>query len=170
MQLKAIDYLVSFIVAVSGSALVLLVAITGWQVYGRYVLNDTPTWAERLALLLILVVALPLSAVGLRENIHLGISYVVECLPTKLQHLITILNTVLLCGFGIAMAGFSLQLVTGTWNRNIPLLGIPQAFQYLPLVVTGILIAIFMAERLWFLLRHPRNDDRIEQERWEGDQ
>jgi TRAP-type C4-dicarboxylate transport system permease small subunit len=169
MRLRIIDYLVSFIVAVSGSALVLLVAITGWQVYGRYVLNDTPTWAERLALLLILVVALPLSAVGLRENIHLGISYIVELLPTRLQRLIDILNTILLGGFGIAMAGFSYQLVAGTWNRAIPLLGIPQGFQYLPLVVTGVLITIFMAERLWFLLKYPLDDGKIEDEWQEGE-
>lgn len=165
MRLKIIDHLVSVIVAISGGALVVLIAITGWQVYGRYVLNDTPTWAERLALLLILVVALPLSAVGLRENIHLGISYIVDMLPAKLQHAIDILNTVLLGGFGAAMAWYSHQLVAGTWNRTIPLLGVPQAFQYLPLVVTGVLIVIFMAERLWFLLKHPVDDDRIEDER-----
>ena len=29
-----------------------------WQVFGRYVLNDTPTWAESLALLLVLYVTM----------------------------------------------------------------------------------------------------------------
>jgi len=159
MRLKILDYLVSIVVVISGSAMVLLVALTGYQVWGRYVLNDTPTWAERLTLLLILVVALPLSAVGLRENIHLGITFVIELLPKKAQRVIDVLNTLLLAGFGAAMTVYSLELVEGTWNRAIPLLGVPQGFQYLPLVITGALIVIFMAERLWFLLTHPMQDN-----------
>ncbi|SFP40345.1 TRAP transporter small permease [Tranquillimonas alkanivorans] len=155
MRFKVLDYLVTLVVAVSGGALVLLVAITGWQVYGRYVLNDTPTWAERLSLLLILIVALPLSAVGLRENIHLGISYIVEMLPRRAQYGFELLRTLLLGAFGVAMSVYSYELVVGTWNRAIPLLGVPQGVQYLPLVITGGLIVIFMAERMWFLLRHP---------------
>jgi len=164
MRLKVLDYLVAAVIAVSGVALIVLIGITGWQVWGRYVLNDTPTWAERLSLLLILIVALPLAAVGLRENIHLGISFLMELLPRKAQHFVEILNTVLLGAFGAAMAGYSMQLVLGTWNRAIPLLGVPQAFQYLPLVICGALIVIFMAERLWFLLTHSAAGEALEAE------
>ncbi len=158
MRFRMLDKLTHVIAFLAGLAMVGLVAITGWQVWGRYVLNDTPTWAERLALLLILVVALPLAAVGLRENFHLGIAVFMEALPKRVQRVVAVLNTVLLGLFGLAMAIYSWQLVAGTWNRKIPLLGVPQAFQYLPLVVCGALIVIFMAERLWFQLRHP---DRI---------
>jgi len=150
MRFRVLDHLVHLVVAMGGVALVLLVGVTGWQVWGRYVLNDTPTWAERLSLLLILVVALPLSAVGLRENIHLGISFFADMLPRRARHALEVLVTVLLAAFGLAMAVYSWRLVEGTWNRNIPLLGVPQAYQYLPLVVTGVLIVTFMAERLWF--------------------
>jgi len=48
MRFRVLDYLVHLVVAAGGVALVLLVGVTGWQVWGRYVLNDTPTWAERL--------------------------------------------------------------------------------------------------------------------------
>ena len=44
-----------------------------WQVFGRYVLNDTPTWAESLTLVLvILYVALFGAAVGVRDAGHIG--------------------------------------------------------------------------------------------------
>lgn len=153
MGFRALDLLVRLIVVVGGAALVLLVIVTGWQVWGRYVLNDTPTWAERLALLLILVVALPLGAVGLRENSHLGLSFVTDKLAAGPRRLLEIVNALILGAFGFAMAYYSIGLVQGTWNRSIPLLGVPQAFQYLPLVVTGGLIVIFMAEKLWILSR-----------------
>ena len=157
MRFRILDHLTHAIAFLGGLAMVGLVAITGWQVWGRYVLNDTPTWAERLALLLILIVALPLAAVGLRENFHLGIGFFVEAFPKRVQRVVGIVNTILLGLFGLAMAVYSWQLVLGTWNRNIPLLGIPQAFQYIPLVVCGVLIVIFMAERLWFQLRFPHH-------------
>lgn len=153
MGFRMIDQLVRLIVVLGGIALVLLVIVTGWQVWGRYVLNDTPTWAERLALLLILVVALPVSAVGLREKTHLGLSFATAMLPRRLRKALEIFNALILGAFGFAMAYYAVELVQGTWNRAIPLLGVPQAFQYIPLIITGCLIVIFMLESLWLLLR-----------------
>lgn len=153
MRWKLLDRLSGAVIFLGGVALITLIVIAGWQVWGRYVLNDTPTWAERLSLLLILVVTLPIAAVGLREDFHLGISFVVELLPRRMQRWVKIFNACVLGGFGMAMTWFSWVLVDGTWNRDIPLLGVPQAIQYLPLVLCGALIVVFMAERLAGLLR-----------------
>ena len=38
---------------ISSTALVILVVTFGWLVFGRYVLNVTPTWVEQVALLLV---------------------------------------------------------------------------------------------------------------------
>jgi TRAP-type C4-dicarboxylate transport system permease small subunit len=53
--------------------------------------------------------------------------------------------------FGLAMAWYGTLLTIGTWDAPIPVLGLPGGFDYLPLVVGGVLIAIFAAER--FALR-----------------
>ena len=150
---KWLDYLSRAVVLLGGIALVVLVVITGWQVWGRYIMNDTPTWAERLSLLLILIVSLPLAAIGLRENFHISINALTDRLPEGVRQKLEIFNTLVLMGFGVAMAWYSWLLVAGTWNRNIPLLGVPQAVQYLPLVVCGVLIVVFMLERLLGQLR-----------------
>ncbi len=154
MLWKPFDHLSRAVVAFSSVALVLLVAFTGWQVWGRYVLNDTPTWTEKAALLLILVVALPMAAVGLRENFHLGIDYVSDLLPPRARLRLKVVNSVVIGVFGIAMIFGSWPLVVGTWGRAIPLIGLPQGLQYAPLILTGILIVAFMVERIWILLRH----------------
>ncbi|MEO9781872.1 MAG: TRAP transporter small permease [Sedimentitalea sp.] len=163
MRWKALDHLARCVVAFSSVALVLLVVLTGWQVWGRYVLNDTPTWTEKAALLLILIVALPMAAIGLRENFHLGIGYVSDLLPPKSQRALEIANSLVLGGFGVAMVFGSWPLVIGTWGRDIPLLGLPQGLQYAPLILTGSLIVLFMVERVWFLAKGidpapPRDD------------
>jgi TRAP-type C4-dicarboxylate transport system permease small subunit len=153
MRWTSLDHLARAVVAVSSVSLVLLVVFTGWQVWGRYVLNDTPTWTEKAALLLILIVALPMAAVGLRENTHLGIDMVVEKLPRRPRRWLMIANALVLAGFGVMMIVGSWPLVIGTWGRAIPLIGLPQGLQYAPLILTGALIVLFMVERVWFLLR-----------------
>ena len=37
---------------IAGAALVGMAIVEGWQVYARYVLNDSPSWTEPVALLL----------------------------------------------------------------------------------------------------------------------
>lgn len=153
MQWKAFDRLANGVVLISSVALTLLIVFTGWQVWGRYVLNDTPTWTEKAALLLILLVSLPMAAVGLRENFHLGIDFAVRPLPDKARLWIERTNCVILAVFGTYMIFGSWPLVKGTWGRDIPLIGVPQGIQYLPLIVAGVLIVAFMVERLWFSFR-----------------
>src|SRR3954468_10492713 len=66
-------------VAVAG--LVGIVATVALQVFGRYVLNDTPTWAESLALVLILYVTMLGAAVGVRDAGHIGLESLLILAP-----------------------------------------------------------------------------------------
>ena len=52
------------------AGMIALICAVTWQVFGRYVLNDTPTWAESLALLLVLYVTMLGTAVGVRCRAH----------------------------------------------------------------------------------------------------
>ena len=56
---RVLDVLAGVTIALAGTALVALVVMMGWLVFGRYVLNDTPTWIERGATLAILCIAMP---------------------------------------------------------------------------------------------------------------
>jgi hypothetical protein len=55
-----------------------------WQVIGRYVFNDTPTWAEALALLLVLYMTSLAVAVGVRDAGHIGLESLARLLPELL--------------------------------------------------------------------------------------
>lgn len=152
MKFKLLNYLSSIVVIIGGIALVTLIIVIAWAVWGRYILNNSPTWTEKLALLLILVVALPISAVCLRENSHLSIGFLTDKLSKNNRRRVEILVSLSLIGFGAGMAYYSYLLVLKVWKFKIPLLNISQGYQYLPLVITGSLIVIFMLERVWFLI------------------
>jgi hypothetical protein len=68
-------------IGVAGLVLLLLAVL--YQVFGRYVLNNTPTWAESLALLLVLYVTMLGCAVGVRDAGHIGMELLGPLLPER---------------------------------------------------------------------------------------
>ena len=83
------DVLVRWALWLSAVGLIVMTAITGWQVFGRYVLNDSPQWVERTALLLVLYFSFLAGAVGVREGSHLGIAFINDMLPPTFIRRIT---------------------------------------------------------------------------------
>lgn len=145
---RALDILARLVVVAAGVALVGLTAMMGWLVFGRYVLNDTPTWVERAATLSILCIALPVAAVGVRERFHLSVLGFREALPMQAQRWIAVGCDALVGLFGLAMMVYSRDLVDMVWTFKIPLLGISQGWTYVPLMVCGGLIVLFAVEQV----------------------
>jgi TRAP-type C4-dicarboxylate transport system permease small subunit len=128
--------------------LLAIVVSVQWQVFGRYVLNDTPTWVERGATLATLCIALPVAAVGVRERFHLSVLGFRESLPMHVQRWIAVGCDTLVGLFGFAMMVYSRELVDMVWNFRIPLLSISQGWTYVPLMVCGGLITLFAIEQV----------------------
>ncbi len=145
---RALGWLSALTIALAGIALVGLVAMMGWLVFGRYVLNDTPTWIERAATLAILAIAMPVAAVGVRERFHLSVLGVRESLPPALQRWIALACDVLMGLFGAGMAWWSWELVGMVGTFKIPLLGISQGWTYVPMVAGGALMVLFAIEQV----------------------
>jgi len=80
---------ISLVLAVLG--LIAVILCVQWQVIGRYVLNDTPTWAEALAMLIVLFVTAFGLAVGVRDAGHIGLESLVVLLPEPWQRKIELL-------------------------------------------------------------------------------
>jgi TRAP-type C4-dicarboxylate transport system permease small subunit len=135
--------------------LVLLIAAVSWQVFGRYVLNNTPTWAESLSLLLVLYVTMFGVAVGVRNSGHIGLeSFLVlapDWLRTKMEYLIHAL--VLL--FGACMTYSCASLAESVWEYRLPTLGISEGWKYIPAVIAGSLIVLFSIEHIIALALGP---------------
>lgn len=133
------------------TALALLLAVilcVQWQVIGRYVLNDTPTWAESLALLLVLYVTAFGAAVGVRDGTHVGFETLVEMLPSHWRKSVEILAHALVAVFGAFMAASGWTWAWAKRHEIKPMLGVPDAVDYVPLVITGVLIVLFSIEHM----------------------
>ena len=142
---------ISLILAVVG--LLAVVLCVQWQVIGRYVLNDTPTWAEALALLLVLFVTAFGLAVGVRDAGHIGLESLVVLLPEKWQHRLELLIHVLVGTFGALMVYGGQLWMVAKWGEKKPMLPVPDGIDYLPIVIAGVLIVLFSIEHVIALLR-----------------
>jgi TRAP-type C4-dicarboxylate transport system permease small subunit len=131
----------------SGTALVLMTLIIAIQVFGRYVLNASPVWAEQAALLILIWCVFIAAAAGMREGFHIRIAAVVDRLPHRLRSLANGVSNVVVAVFGAAMIVFGAELALATWHHVIPTLGIPRGFAYIPISVSGLLITMFSIER-----------------------
>lgn len=133
--------------------LLVIVTIVFYQVFGRYVLNSSPTWTENLALVLILYVTLIGAAVGVRDAGHIGMDSLLVMLPDHVRERIEIVIHVLVAVFGVAMAynGWILGASVGT--VKIPNLGLPEVIRYVPLIASGVLIVSFSIEHIIARLR-----------------
>jgi TRAP-type C4-dicarboxylate transport system permease small subunit len=133
--------------------LVLLIAAVLYQVIGRYVFNDTPTWAESGAVLLVLYVTMLGMAVGVRDAGHIGLESLLVLAPEALRLKMELLIHVLVLGFGLVMAYNCALLAQSVWDYKIPTLGLSEAFKYAPPAFAGVLIALFSLEHIIALIR-----------------
>lgn len=138
---------------IAGIGLLLMTAIVALQVFARYVLNDSPPWAEQAALLLMIWYVFIAAAAGVREGFHIRIAVFADHLPVKVRRPVQVFAHLVVVAFGVAMAIFGVQLARDTWQHVIPTLGISRGYAYLPIALSGLLITGFAIEQLVAQLR-----------------
>jgi TRAP-type C4-dicarboxylate transport system permease small subunit len=138
-------------VAVAG--LMAIVCVVAWQVFGRYVLNSSPTWAENVALVLILYVTLIGAAVGVRDAGHIGMESLLILVPEAIRNKLEIVIHVLVGIFGVAMAYNGWILGASVAPYKLPNLNLSEAARYVPLALSGVMVVLFSLEHFLALLR-----------------
>jgi TRAP-type C4-dicarboxylate transport system permease small subunit len=137
----------------SVGGLFVIVAIVFFQVFGRYVLNSSPTWTESLALVLVLYVTLIGAAVGVRDAGHIGMESLLVLVPEQVRNRIELLIHALVMLFGAAMIWNGTVLGMSVSSYKIPNLGLPEAIRYVPLIISGVLIISFSIEHVIALVQ-----------------
>ncbi|MHA1524725.1 MAG: TRAP transporter small permease [Alphaproteobacteria bacterium] len=145
---RQIARLSTLIMWIAAAGIVVMTVIIGWQIYGRYILNDTPVWSERLSLFLMNYYILLASAAGVRQGFHLGLVLVRESLGGWVRLGVELVVNLCVGGFGLAMVIYGSTLVATTWSHVIPTLGLPTGTSYLPFPIAGVLIVLFSAEHI----------------------
>ena len=140
---KFLDFITYINTIVTGFAMVFLTAIFGWLVYGRYVLNHTPTWVEQVALLLVVYISFLGGSIGVHKKTHLGVSVFCEICPDPVKRIFEFLTHAIMGGFGLTMLYYGYKLAAFKWETKIPLLQLSEGFRILPIALSGLYIFLF---------------------------
>lgn len=144
VTLKAADVLL----VVSAIGLLMMTFIVGWQVFGRYVLGSSPSWAEQGALTLMIWFIFLGGAAGVRDGFHIRIVAVENMVSQSNRRKMRVVSNAIVGLSGLAMLWWGGELVVRTWSHVIPSLGIPRGMAYLAIPIAGLLIALFSLERM----------------------
>jgi TRAP-type C4-dicarboxylate transport system permease small subunit len=143
--------------------LVLMTVIVGWQVFGRYILNSTPSWSEQAALTLMIWYIALAAAAGVRQGFHIRIVALEEAVSPAVRKWMQVVSNTLVGLCGAAMLIWGGELVLRTWSHVVPSLGIPRGLTYLALPISGALMALFafeqVLERLGYRAEAPPNEE-----------
>jgi TRAP-type C4-dicarboxylate transport system permease small subunit len=112
------------------------------------VLNDSPSWTEPLALLLMSTSMMLGAAAGVRANRHFGFFIVVEYAPPVVKRVLQTIARLIAAGIGLMLAVWGADLMADAWDFPMAGAPLPQGVVFLPMCVGGSLIALFALENI----------------------
>jgi TRAP-type C4-dicarboxylate transport system permease small subunit len=136
------------LIGLAATGLVIMTAIIGWQVIGRYILSSSPSWTEQAAQVLMIWFAFLAAAAGVREGFHIRIVALEEAVSPRTRRAMQIVSGLVVAGCGVAMVVLGGELVARTWSHTIPSLGLSRGLAYLGLPISGGLIVLFALEKV----------------------
>jgi TRAP-type C4-dicarboxylate transport system permease small subunit len=145
---RVLDVLARITLWLAAVGLVVMTAFVAWQVFSRYVLNASPSWTEGASILVMSWFIFLGAAIGVRENFHMGFDVLLYVLPDSAAPWLRSISDLATLAFGLGMIGYGSQLMVQTWTAPIPVLQLPGGFSYMPIVAGGVLISLFVLERL----------------------
>jgi TRAP-type transport system small permease protein len=144
--------LAKYLLMIAVVGLMAIVACVAFQVFGRYVMNDTPTWAEAFALVLVIWVTMFGAAVGVRDAGHIGMESLLVLVPEHIRVRLELVIHALVAIFGALMAYNGGLLAISVMDYKIPTLGISEGLNHVQVAIAGALILLFSIEHIVALL------------------
>jgi TRAP-type transport system small permease protein len=141
----AIDRGIELLVAAIFAAMVL---IGTWQVFGRFVLNATPSWSEEVQIfghIWLVFLAIP---IAYRRGGHITVEAIRRVLSPWLNRALDLLIELMWVGFAVATAYYSYRVSLVTRNSVSPGLEIPMSYPYYGMILGSVYLAFVVIRRL----------------------
>ncbi len=142
------DFASDLLIKLAAAGLIAMTFIISWQVFGRFVLNSSPSWSEQTALLLMIWYVFFAASAGVWERFHIRIEVLENRLAPERVRVLRIAIHALIAIFGIVLCVYGAMLAWLVKDFVIPSLGISRAAAYIAIPVSGLLISLFSLGRI----------------------
>lgn len=138
---KYLNYILNILAGVSFLA---MVALTCWQVFTRYVLQNPSSWSEELVSYLFAWMALLGASLVVGERGHMNIPIVVERMGKKGRKFFAIFAEVVALAFaGVILVYGGMQITNLAMGQMTSALGLPIGVFYIVLPLSGVINIIY---------------------------
>lgn len=148
MKSDLADRMADLLVKGAAAGLLLVTAVIGWQVFGRFVLQSSPSWTEQAALLLMIWYVFLAAAAGVWERFHIRIEILEQSWTPQNRRRLRIAIHALVALMGVVLLVYGAMLAWDVRVHVIPSLGISRAWAYVVIPFAGLLIALFSLARI----------------------
>ncbi|MBN2281106.1 MAG: TRAP transporter small permease [Candidatus Marinimicrobia bacterium] len=124
----------------------LIVLDVTWQVFTRFMMQNSSSWTEEMARFLLIWIGLLGASYTLHTRMHLGIDIFTYKLTGKKKQVIEILIYLFVLLFALivmVIGGFKLMSMTFQLNQTSAAMGIKMAYIYFVIPLSGILMIFY---------------------------
>ncbi len=148
-------------VKISGAAAaVIMAAITlavGYQVFGRVVLRNTPSWTEELARMMTIWLVGFGATIGFRRGEHMGVTFVVDRFPKKVQNIVNIGVQALIMFYLVTFLKVGIDYVKVNRGQITPILRVEYNYFTIVILVCVVFMVFYALENLLKSIRSLKN-------------
>ncbi|MFL9583713.1 TRAP transporter small permease [Stenotrophomonas sp. AB1(2024)] len=145
---RALDRIADITIYIAVLALLGLVVVQGWQVFARYVINDSPSWTEPVTLLLLATAMSLGAATGVHTRRHFGFFLLAAHMGPTLRRAVDVFASFIVALLGVVIAWWAAVLLLDGLDIKTAGANLPQSINYLPLSLGGALMAIFALNQM----------------------
>lgn len=145
---RVLEKVADVVIHIAVLALLGLVVVQGWQVFARYVINDSPSWTEPVTLLLLSTAMSMGAAAGVHTNRHFGFFLLAEHINPAIKRVIDALVPLITATIGGFIAWWGWVLWLDGLHIKTAGADLPQSVNYLPLSIGGALMTVFALNRV----------------------
>jgi TRAP-type C4-dicarboxylate transport system permease small subunit len=133
------------------AAMTVIAIVIPHEVFGRYLLGETPAWSGEVATYSLVWLTMMGSAAGLRRGYQVSIDIAILRLPAGISRMIRASAYFFLIFFFFVMTGYGFAQTWVNLRQMSPALGIPMALPYLALPA-GFTVMLFFTLEEWAAL------------------
>ena len=124
------------------------VVIIGCSVFGRYVLNSSPSWSEEISRLLMIWMSLLTVALAVKDGTHVRITFLDRLFKGKALVIRDVIYSLLNISFCAVLFWKGIDLTMQAHKTRLPASGLPTSIMYASVCAGGVCMLIMLIYKL----------------------
>jgi len=147
---QAMEWLYIACIGLAGVVMLVMTIIIPYGVFMRYVMNSPSSWPEPAGILLMVVFSFIGGAAAYRARAHIAVTTLLNALGDKNRKHTEFVAEIAMAIVALFMIKWGVLLVKTTWYNSIAEFpDLSAGVTYMPIPVAGVVMLLFVIERIW---------------------